>query len=168
MSADQLAAQQAFVTKDLSAVDRSVTPWVVAFSHKSFQMDQTTWSMHDFITTFKVDWWFVGHWHQYTRYPPISSLNNKVVIDSASISADKSVYTNPMYPTLVVIGAPGDIEVNPKECNEEWNIYCSGNYGFGLFTVYNATHSHFFWNTTVPVAGSPDPTFSDSLWIIKQ
>jgi hypothetical protein len=95
-----------------SAVDRSVTPWVVAFSHKSFQMDQTTWSMHDFITTFKVDWWFVGHWHQYTRYPPISSLNNKVVIDSASISADKSVYTNPMYPTLVVIGAPLAIDAD--------------------------------------------------------
>ena len=90
------------------------------------------------------------------------------MIDNASISADKSVYTNPLYPTLVVIGAPGDIEVNPKSCDEEWDLFCSGNYGFSLFTVFNATHSHFTWNTTVPVAGSPDPTFSDSLWIIKQ
>ena len=78
MSADQLAAQQAFVTKDLTAVDRSVTPWVVAFSHKAYMMDQTTWAMHDFITTFKVDWWFTGHWHQvshvFVRSPSFFTL----------------------------------------------------------------------------------------------
>jgi hypothetical protein len=68
MSAEQLADQEAFVTKDLAAVDRSVTPWVVAFSHKSYQMDQTTWAMHDFITKYKVDWWFVGHWHQVSSF----------------------------------------------------------------------------------------------------
>ena len=30
----------------------------------------------------------VGHWHQYTRYPPIDSRGGKVVADYASMSAD--------------------------------------------------------------------------------
>ena len=37
----------------------------------------------------------VGHWHQYTRYPPIDSRNGKVVADYASMSADNATYTNP-------------------------------------------------------------------------
>ena len=54
---------------------------------------------------------------QYTRYPPIDSRNNKVVADYACMSADNSTYTNPKYPTLIVAGAPGDIEVNPDHCS---------------------------------------------------
>ena len=47
------------------------------------------------------------------------------------MSADNKTYTNPKYPTLIVTGAPGDIEVNPDHCQEEWQIQnlCSGNYG---------------------------------------
>lgn len=88
-------------------------------------------------------------------------------VDMASVSADKSVYTNPKYPVLVVTGAPGDGEVNPRTCTEENQILCSGNYGYGLAQAVNATHFHWTWNTTVPVAGSPDPKFSDDLWIVK-
>lgn len=51
-----------------------------------------------------------------TRYPPIDSRNNQVVADYACMSADNSTYTNPKYPTLIVTGAPGDIEVNPDHC----------------------------------------------------
>ena len=106
--------------------------------------------------------------HQYTRYPPIDSRNGKVVVDAAAVSADKKVYTNPKYPTLIVTGAPCDIEVNPKGCDEPNNYYCSGNYGYGWAQVLNRTHFHWKWNTTVPVKGSADPTFSDELWIVKQ
>jgi len=167
MSAGQLATQKAWVERDLANVDRSVTPWVVAFSHKAFQMDSTTWSLFDFVPEGKVDAWFVGHWHQYTRYPPIDSRNGTMKVDMASVSADKSTYTNPKYPVLIVTGAPGDGEVNPRTCTEENQIYCSGNYGYGKLQVMNATHMHWVWNTTVPVAGSPEPKFSDDLWIVK-
>jgi hypothetical protein len=126
MSPAQLAAQAAWVEADLAKVDRTVTPWVLAFSHKSYMMDSTTWSLFDFLATYKVDVQFSGHWHQYTRYPPIDSRGGKVVIDEAAISADKSVYTNPLYPTLIVTGAPGDVEVNPKSCDEPNNLFCSG------------------------------------------
>ena len=83
------------------------------------------------MTPAGVDVHFVGHWHQYTRYPPIDSRNGKVVSDFACMSADNKTYTDPKYPTLIVTGAPGDIEVNPDHCQEEWQIQnlCSGNYG---------------------------------------
>lgn len=55
MSAAQLAEQAAWIKKDLAAVDRSVTPWIVAFAHKSFQMDQTSWGLFDFLADFNVD-----------------------------------------------------------------------------------------------------------------
>ena len=50
-----------------------------------------------------------SHWHQYTRYPPLSSVGNKVTIDWASVSPDNGTYTNAAYPTIIVAGAPGDI-----------------------------------------------------------
>jgi len=39
--------------------------------------------------------------------------------------------------------------------------------GYGYFQAVNATHAHWFWNTTVAVKGSNDPTFSDEFWIVK-
>ncbi len=167
MSAAQLAAQDAWLRADLARVDRAATPWVLAFSHKAYMMDSTTWAMYDFLAELGVDVQFVGHWHQYTRYPPIDSRGGKVAIDAASVSADKRVYTNPRYPVVLVAGAPGDGEVNPKGCTEPNAVYCSGNYGYGWAQAVNATHFHWKWNTTVPVAGSPDPGFSDELWIVK-
>ena len=167
MSAAQLAAQKAWAEADLAKVDRTVTPWVVAFSHKSFQMDSTTWSLFDFLPEHKVDLWFVGHWHQYTRYPPMDSRNGTVKIDAAAMSNNNSTYTNAKSPILIVTGAPGDGEVNPRSCNEKWNIRCSGNYGYGKLQIFNATHAHWVWNTTVPVSGSPDPSFIDEIWAVK-
>ncbi len=167
MSAEQLAEQEAWLRADLAKVDRAVTPWVLSFSHKSYMMDNTNWAMYDFLADLKVDVQFSGHWHQYTRYPPIDSRGGKTVVDTAAISADKRVYTNPAYPVLIVTGAPGNQEVNPRTCAEANALFCSGNYGWGKVQVYNATHLHWHWNTTVPVSGGPDPTFSDDLWIVK-
>ena len=169
MTAQQLAEQAAWIAADVAKIDRAVTPWVVAFSHKAWQMDQTTWSLFDWMTPAGVDFHFVGHWHQYTRFPPIDSRNNTVVADYDCISADNSTYTNPKYPTLIVTGAPGDIEVNPDHCSEKWQLAgkCSGNYGYGYFKVWNASVATWFWNTTVPVKGSPVPNYSDSLTIVK-
>ena len=42
MTPAQLAEQAAWIAADVAKVDRTVTPWVVAFSHKAWQMDSTT------------------------------------------------------------------------------------------------------------------------------
>ena len=57
--------------------------------------------------------------------------------------------------------------MNPATCDEKWNVYCSGNYGYARLQV-NATAIHWNWFTTVPVKGSPNPTFSDELFIVKK
>ncbi len=46
------------------------------------------------------------------------------------------------------------------------SYYCSGNYGYAHLTA-NATTLHWTWNTTVPVKGGPNPTFSDDLYLVK-
>jgi len=147
MTPAQLAAQAAWIAADVAKVDRAVTPWVVAFSHKAWQMDSTTWSLFDWMTPAGVDFHFVGHWHQYTRYPPIDSRGGKVVSDFACMSADNSTYTNPKYPTLIVTGAPGDIEVNPDHCQEPYQIQnlCSGNYGVSERASERAARANPGW-----------------------
>lgn len=59
MTPAQLAAQSAWLAADVAKVDRSVTPWVVAFSHKAWQMDSTTWSLFDWMAPAGVDFHFV-------------------------------------------------------------------------------------------------------------
>jgi hypothetical protein len=90
------------------------------------------------------------------------------VVDYASMSGPvNNTYTNAKYPAVVVMGAPGNIEVNPATCDEQYNIVCSGNYGYGHLQAVNSTHLYWNWFTIVPVKGSPNPTFSDTLWIVK-
>lgn len=86
---------------------------------------------------------------------------------SSALAADNGTYTDAAYPTVIVTGAPGDQEVDPRTCSEVNQVYCSGNYGYGWFTAVNATAAHWTWKTTVPVQGSPDAAFSDDLWFVK-
>ena len=79
MTPAQLAAGAAWIAADVAKIDRSVTPWVVAFSHKAWQMDQTTWSLFDWMTPAGVDFHFVGHCaslhfaHELAKLPPACS-----------------------------------------------------------------------------------------------
>jgi hypothetical protein len=91
------------------------------------------------------------------------------IIDYASMSGPvNSTYTNAKYPAVIVMGAPGNQEVDPATCNEQYNIVCSGNYGYGHLQAVNSTHLYWNWFTVVPVKGSPNPTFSDTLWVVKE
>lgn len=61
--------QLAFMRADLAAVDRKVTPWVVALVHKAWWMEADAYA--DFTPVLiegKVDILFCGHWHYYNRY----------------------------------------------------------------------------------------------------
>ena len=67
--ADFTSRQLAFMRADLAAVDRKVTPWVVALVHKAWWMEADAYA--DFTPVLiegKVDILFCGHWHYYNRY----------------------------------------------------------------------------------------------------
>lgn len=47
LTAEQMAAQLAFMTADLKAVNRDVTPWVVSVGHKFYSMDTLDWQPYE-------------------------------------------------------------------------------------------------------------------------
>ena len=47
LSSQQMADQIAFMTADLKAVDRAVTPWVVSVGHKAWSMDTLNWQPYE-------------------------------------------------------------------------------------------------------------------------
>ena len=57
-----LANQLAFMTADLAAVDRKVTPWVVALVHKDWTMETEAYAAFGpILNAGKVDILFCGH-----------------------------------------------------------------------------------------------------------
>ena len=59
-----IADMLAFMKKDLAGVDRSATPWVVAYSHKLWWMDGTDFSsISGILQDGGVDVLYAGHWH---------------------------------------------------------------------------------------------------------
>ena len=177
-----LANQAAFMQRDLAAVDRSVTPWVVALVHKDWTMETEAFAAFTpILDTGGVDVLFCGHVHCKRRIacsgrpaestsirthtaraahshaavlarppppcPQTTTATCKILqeatlriifretpsphlsprcsprsarrrpydavtgdIDTASVSADGSTYTDPKYMVTIVTGASGDIE----------------------------------------------------------
>jgi hypothetical protein len=55
--------------------------------------------------------------------------------------------------------------LHPLCSKEEWNLKCSGNYGYAHLEVFNATHTYFRWDTT-SANGDPADWF-DEFWVVK-
>lgn len=183
-----------WIQADLAAVDRGVTPWVVAFGHKLWWMDNAPNIIQVFqlFQQYNVDVVFTGHWHYYQRYAPVFPQSadpslNQTYVDWASMSSDNHTYTNPKYPTMIVSGAPGDVERNDACPGDDrvapYTPACSPGYGYGTVQVWNSTH--LYWQFTAlqtPIGehrramreaeaqGLPAPapvTYTDYLWIVK-
>lgn len=74
------AAQYAWMDADLAAVDRSRTPWVVVFGHRSIYCScdgdcdgaattvrEGPYGMEALLNKYQVDMWINGHEHDYER-----------------------------------------------------------------------------------------------------
>ena len=97
--------------------------------------------------------------------------------DKASVSADGHTYTRPKYVTMIVSGAPGDVERNdgcPGDPSlKDFVPSCTAQYGYGIMTVHNA--SALEWNfqaEPTPIGGARQPFrsqagYSDKLWLLK-
>ena len=167
-----------FMKADLAAVDRSITPWVVAYSHKLYWMDSTDFSSISVILQqYNTDVLYAGHWHYVERYFPNYPTTGDV--DKACVSSDNHTYTNPKYTTMIVSGAPGDVE-RKDACPGDPSLShmiptCSSQYGYGTFTVFNSTH--MYWQFTAkptPIGGKvrrpayrEQAGYTDYLWIVK-
>ena len=107
-----LAPQLVMMEKDLRAVDRAITPWVVAFGHRPLYCSTNDYydckvagptilgpQLEPLLERYKVDLALFGHLHNYERTWPV--FNGTVTAKS---------YTKPAGTVHAVVGMAGDVE----------------------------------------------------------
>ena len=95
---------------------------------------------------------------------PFDSVTGTV--DSASVSSDGAVYTNPKYMVTIVSGASGDREGESKYTKVSPSFTGNENWGYGIFSALNASTAT--WNFKTVKADGPGPAdYSDSLTIVQ-
>lgn len=128
-----------WVRQNLAAVDRTVTPWVIAHFHRPMYCSNDhacgdgaahlREQMEDVFLEFGVDLVLVGHVHSYERMYPV--YNNTLITTS---------YANPGAPVYILQGASGNREGNkgsypPPDELDPWSAHTSTEVGFGKMTV---------------------------------
>jgi len=164
------SAQYAWLERDLSKVDRLVTPWVVAGSHcpwynsnGAHHNEKGTLSMQaamePLFAKHGVDIAFAGHVHAYERM--YRTLNNKTVPEGTR--GPGTVYIN--------IGDGGNREGRydhwlngvGSEPNPVWSAARRPEFGHGKLTLANATHAQWTWHRTL----DGEKIISDQTWIVR-
>ncbi|KAF2095888.1 acid phosphatase AphA [Rhizodiscina lignyota] len=165
-------AQYQWLAKDLAAVDRRKTPWILVMSHRPMYSTQVSAYQKDIRAAFEtlllehgVDVYLSGHIHWYERLWPMT-VNGSV--DTSSIKTDNIYYTNPTVSmTHIINGMAG---------NSESHVVLSANqsiaritakldqrhYGFNKLRVINSTALSFTF-----IQGS-DGSVGDEVTILKR
>ena len=140
------SAQYNWLERDLSAVNRSITPWLVVELHRPIYNSEfhgLNWkqplvqtgfqnAIEDLLFSHKVDLVIGGHYHSYFR-------------SCDGLYAHKCGTTGgPTYITVGTGGAPLDGEVNqiidPNHITESFD---RSKWGVGRASVYNASTIHW-------------------------
>lgn len=152
--------QHTWLVADLEAVDRAVTPFIVAVFHQPYVNSNTA---HDMASEGQpmqlaieaalfqggVDIVFSGHVHAYER--------------SCALYQYECTAAGPTY---ITIGDGGNAEglasswVTPQPA---WSVFRQASYGHGELTVHNATHLQWEWHQN----GDLSPVVADSVWLVK-
>lgn len=95
-------------------------------------------------------------------------------VDAACARNGNHTYIDPKYVTMIVSGAPGDVERNDacpgSDALAPFMPACSAAYGYGTFAVPNATHLRWnFTATQTPIGAGAGRvvTYTDELWIVR-
>lgn len=174
-TAQEINDQQAWLARDLAAIDRKRTPWVIALGHKTMWMDlQNATAMHGLLQAARVNLYLTGHQHNYQRTLPIFTREGAAaLVDRACVSADRLMYRNCSYMTNLVVGSAG--------CRERISqggigAYATAaqlfEYGWGIITVHNHSHLHWRWTQVAnKTDGSPLPPgtvpLTDEMWLVQ-
>jgi 3',5'-cyclic AMP phosphodiesterase CpdA len=152
----ELSPQHIWLKQDLHNVNRTKTPWVVAFWHTPWYCSNTVhegagWlmkgSFEDLFYKYKVDLVLQGHVHAYERTHPVYKGN---------VTADAPVY--------ITNGVGGNGEGLYKHWQQPppvWSAKPVSEFGFGYFEVHNATHLH--WT----MKRSSDSATIDEAWLVR-
>jgi hypothetical protein len=147
--------QYQWLAKDLAAVDRTKTPWVIVMGHRpmySSQVSSYQANLRDAFQTLllknEVDAYLSGHIHWYERMYPLTATG---AVDTASISNKKGTAytTNPgVSMTHIINGMAGNIESHSVlGTSPQLNITAvldQTHYGFNKITFTQTTAKFSF------------------------
>jgi len=152
--------QYIWLEKDLAAVNRSITPWVVVEMHRPLYNKQVgvAWAnlmvaegmqneVEDLLHTYQVDLVLSGHYHSYFRSCP-------------GLYAHVCNNGGPTYITVGTGGAPLDSKATSMIPNQYTEHFDNENFGVGKASVFNATSMHWQF---VAVGGN----VTDEVWFTR-
>jgi len=152
--------QSAWLMKDLVNIDRTVTPWVIAISHRPWYSSSTPhddvgnqmrMSLENLINQYKVDLYLAGHVHSYERIGKVYNLERN------RNGNDYLVVGNGGTPEGLT---PGWVFPDPA-----WSVFRIAQWGYGYLHLVNGTHA--LWTMYLDVEGS-EGIIMDQAWIIRQ
>eukprot|EP01127_Copromyxa_protea_P009627 TRINITY_DN2284_c0_g1_i1.p2 TRINITY_DN2284_c0_g1~~TRINITY_DN2284_c0_g1_i1.p2 ORF type:complete len:405 (-),score=83.85 TRINITY_DN2284_c0_g1_i1:24-1238(-) len=131
--------QTAWLEKDLAAVNRTKTPWVILYGHRPFYCTGPEECVYNrlmlaeavkIINKYKVDLVFSGHRHNYERMWPIREDGTAV-----------HTYTNPGAPAFILNGAGGNREGVQGFGGHQFpgSVVKISEFGYGILEIFNST-----------------------------
>jgi hypothetical protein len=145
---NQAYEQYQWLAKDLAAINRTKTPWVIAMSHRpmyssevsSYQANVRN-AFEPLLLQYNVDAYLSGHIHWYERLLP---LGRNGTIDTSSIVNNNTYYTGTGKSlTHVINGMAGNIEshstLGTLPLLNITTVLNQKDYGFSTMTFHNAS-----------------------------
>jgi hypothetical protein len=145
-----------WLQSDLAAVDRTVTPWVIALWHRPWycsnhahqgEGEQMRLTIEPVLNQHSVDIVFNGHVHAYER---VTEMYNFV--------------PTPGKTSYFVCGNGGTPEglAGTWLSKPDWSLFRVAQWGYGLLNVANSTHAHF------AMYSDTNGSLLDETWVYKK
>ena len=167
------SSQYHWLERDLSRVNRSVTPWIVVGGHRPMYansyyngrvdaivriMDLLIKNLEPLFYKYKVDLAFWAHYHSYQRH---SAVYQKKLIQRSELSSDGvHIYRDPQATVHVIVGTGGaDFSIHDPGVTQDlpyphgipgnqwyaWTEQFFYRYGYSRIKVFNDTHLDMTW-----------------------
>mmetsp|Transcript_13572 Transcript_13572/g.22119 ORF Transcript_13572/g.22119 Transcript_13572/m.22119 type:complete len:201 (+) Transcript_13572:1079-1681(+) len=152
------SSQYVWLEKDLAAVNRTITPWLVVEMHRPMYNSRLNWmdlmvsagmqnEIEDLLYTYHVDLVISGHYHSYFR-------------SCDGLYSHKCANGGPTYITVGTGGAPLDGNTTLLIPNHYTEFFDKEHFGVGRASVFNATSMHWEFVTVVG-------NVTDEVWLTR-
>lgn len=186
---EMVPEQYDWLAKDLAAVNRYQTPWVVVHGHRplycscdedcdnaatvnrmGYQQPDGSfkYGLEELFYKYGVDFYIAGHEHDYERMFDVAPRYDAGSPWLSGVTTKSTV--DPPATTYIVTGSAGNIEDHesfsrpaPHRSAKRLNTY-----GWSKMTIYNA--SHLLWQQIQTDNGAPESTWGqvmDETWIVQ-
>uniref|UniRef100_A0A0E0P8T6 Purple acid phosphatase n=1 Tax=Oryza rufipogon TaxID=4529 RepID=A0A0E0P8T6_ORYRU len=162
--------QYRWLARDLAAVDRGATPWVVVLLHAPWyntnaahegEGEAMRKAMERLLYEARVDIVFAGHVHAYERF--VSSILISAIARTTRVYNNEA---NPCGPVHITIGDGGNREGLAFDFRKNHklaplSLMREASFGHGRLSVVNATAARWTWHRN----DDADSTVRDEIWL---